>query len=254
MITDSQLQLFVRTLTAHKHIKRGAITRYEGSDELPEDVRRLLEQVGGWRYGDSKFTELAQLPSERDAWNKNVDDHEAGTATPPQYAFWNRAWYPLLTSPIECYAFDPVGFFGGAPNQVVHFDAVGGEEWLVFPSTTMFLSALIEGFEAETKGRDKDALVQANMWAKKQKGSVSVKLPQGPEEQRAPERFNAGVGAWTVLRHPDGRVWSARERRDGYEIRIGEGEDAIIRKRSSVSPGSDVRKLIKEQKTEGFAV
>ncbi|CAN5767467.1 hypothetical protein BH11MYX2_BH11MYX2_14460 [soil metagenome] len=252
MITDSQLQLFVRTLSAHKHVKRGAMTRFEGTGELPADVSRLLEQVGGWYYGDTRFTELAQLQRERDAWTKLVDDFETGVSTTWNHAFWNRAWFPLATNAHSCYAFDPIGCFGGAPNQVVNFDFKGGDDWFVFPSTTMFLSALIEGFEAEIKGREKDALNEARTWAKMQKGTVSVKLPPTIEERRSPERFSAGVGAWFVLRHPDGRAWAVRERRDGYELRIGEGEDAVLRKRNSAQPGSDVRKLIKEQKAEGF--
>ncbi|HEY4177894.1 MAG TPA: hypothetical protein VGM90_13700 [Kofleriaceae bacterium] len=249
MITDSQLQLFVRTLTAHKHIKRGAITRFEGTVELPEDVRRLLEQVGGWRYGDARFTAMAEIQHDRDVWDRLVGAFESGATSSWEHSFWNRAWYPLVSNAHRVYAFDPVGCFGGAPNQVVEFDFKGGDNWFVFPSMTMFLSALIEGFETEGK----DAFSHANAWAKNQKGCVSVKLPPTIEEQRSPNRFNAGIGTWTVLRHPDGRVWSVRERRDGYELRIGEGEDAVIRKRNSAQPSSDVRKLIKEQKTEGFA-
>jgi len=81
---------------------------------------------------------------------------------------------------------------------------------------------------------------------------VEVKLPATLEEQRSPQRFETGIGAWRVLRHPDGRSWAIRERRDGFDLRIGEGEAAVIRKRTAPNPSSEVRRLIREQKAEGF--
>lgn len=250
MITDSQLQLFVRTLGQHKHVKRGAITRFEGDPgDVPADVIRLLDQVGGWRYGDLRFTETSNLHKERDRWCSLVDDFEAARSDIWNHAFWNRAWYPLASSSIEVYAFDPIGCFGGAPNQVVCFDFKGDDKWIVFPSMAVFLSALIDGFESDPKV---DALVAAKTWAHANKSCVDVKLPALPEEQRSPQRFEAGIGAWRVLRHPDGRSWAVRERRDGYELRIGEGEDAILRRRSHAEPSAEIRRLIREQKAEGF--
>jgi hypothetical protein len=50
-----------------------------------------------------------------------------------------------------------------------------------------------------------------------------------------------------------GRSWAIRERRDGYELRIGNGDDAVIRKRTCPSPNREIRRLIREQKAEGSA-
>lgn len=249
MITDGVLQLFVRTLGSHKHVKRGAITRFDRDDaSVPADVARVLDQIGGWRYGDLTFTEPAKLESERAMWNNLVDDFEAGPSNTWNHAFWNRAWLPLATSSVELYAFDPIGCFGGAPGQVVSFDFKGGDSWHVFPSMTTWLSALTDGFE----GEGKDALNAAYAWARATKNCVDVKIPPTLEEQRSPQRFEAGIGAWRVLRHPDGRSWAIRERRDGFELRIGEGEDAVTRRRTAANPTAEVRRLIREQKAEGF--
>ena len=249
MISESLLQLFVRTIGSHKYVKRGAITRFERDDaNVHADVARVLDQVGGWRYGDFKFTQPAQLETDRAAWNKLVDDFEAGRSIMWNHAFWNRAWLPLATSSVEVHAYDPIGCFGGTPHQIVSFDIKGGDSWHMFPSISAWISALTEGFEVEGK----DALSIAYAWARSNKTCVDVKLPMTLEEQRSPQRFEAGIGAWTVLRHPDGRAWAVRERRDGFDLRIGEGEDAVVRKRSAPNPTSEVRRLIREQKAEGF--
>jgi cell wall assembly regulator SMI1 len=249
VITDSQLQLFVRALTSHKHVKRGAITRADVALDIPEDVRRVLDQVGGWRYGDLRFTETLELLTQRDQWNGLVDAFEAGRSDTWSHAFWHRTWFPLATSSHEVYAYDPTGCFGGTPQQVVSFDFKGGETWLVFPTIGAFLAAFADGFEADPKV---DAIHAAKEAARTRHAAVVIPLPGSIEDRRSPQRFEAGVGAWLVLRHPDGRVWAIRERRDGYEVRIGEGEDAIIRKRKAVKPSADVRKLVREQKAEGF--
>jgi hypothetical protein len=249
MISESLLQLFVRTLGSHKYVKRGAITRFERDDvNVPADVARVLDQVGGWRYGDFRFAEPSQLEPDRARWNTLVDEFEAGRSTSSDHAFWHRAWIPLATSSIEAFAYDPIGCFGGAPHQVVSFDVQGGDTWRIFPSMPAWLSALTEGFEAEGK----DALTIAYAWARANKYCVDVSLPASLEEQRSPQRFEAGIGAWTVLRHPDGRSWAVRERRDGFELRIGEGEDAVVRRRTAANPNAEVRRLIREQRAEGF--
>ena len=251
MITVSQLQLFVRTLTMHKHVKRGAITLSDPTVDIPDDVRRVLDQVGGWRYGDLRFTETSALLPEREMWNQLVDDFEAGRSETWNHAFWHRTWYPLATTSHDVYAFDPTGCFGGTPQQVVRFDFKGGDTWLVFPTTGAFLAALSDGFESDPKV---DAMTAAREAARTRHGAVELKLPDGIDARRSPQRFEAGIHAWLVLRHPDGRCWAVRERRDGYEVRIGEGDDAITRKRRSEHPSSEVRKLVREQKAEGFVV
>jgi hypothetical protein len=249
VITDSLLQLFVRTLGSHKHVKRGAITRYdwEGGG-VPADIGRVLTAVGGWKYGDFKFTEPGQLESERQTWSNLVAEFEAGRSETWNHAFWNAAWYPLATSSFEVHAFDPIGCFGGPREQIVVFDFKGGDSWRVFPAISAWINALTEGFESEGK----DALHKAHDWARANKACVEVKLPMTVDEQRSTQRFDAGIGPWAVLRHPDGRSWAVRERRDGYEIRIGEGEDAVVRKRTAPNPSAEIRRLLREQKAEGF--
>ncbi len=251
MISESLLQLFVRTLGSHKYVKRGAITRFEQADTtVHPDVARVLDQVGGWRYGDFKFTQPAQLEADRAHWNRLVDALEEERSVMWNHAFWNRAWLPLAVSSAEVHAYDPIGCFGGTPHQIVTFDIKGGDAWHVFPTISAWLSALIEGFEVEGK----DALTIAATWARANKTCIDVKLPLTLEEQRSPLRFEAGIGAWTVLRHPDGRSWAVRERRDGFDLRIGEGEDAVIRRRSAPNPSAEVRRLLREQKAEGFVL
>ena len=115
-------------------------------------------------------------------------------------------------------------------------------------SVTAWLTALTEGFETEGK----DALEKAYAWARANNKCVDVKLPPGVDEQRSKQRFEAGIGDWIELRHPDGRSWAVRERRTGFELRIGEGEDAVIRKRNSANPSAEVRRLLREQAAEGF--
>jgi hypothetical protein len=249
VITDSLLQLFVRTLGSHKHVKRGGITRFEGENHgVPVDVGRVLGHVGSWRYGDFRFVEPSQLEREREALTTLVTEFEAGRSNTWNHAFWNSAWYPLALSSVEVHAFDPVGCFGGAPEQVVAFDFKGGDTWCVFPTITAWLTALTEGFEDEGK----EAIEKACAWARANKGCVDVKLPQGVDEQRSKQRFEAGIGSWIELRHPDGRSWAVRERRNGFELRIGDGEDAVIRKRTAANPAAEVRRLLREQQAEGF--
>lgn len=249
VITDSLLQLFVRTLGSHKYVKRGAITRHDGeSGTLPVDVARVLGHVGAWRYGDLRFTEPSQLDRERSTLTNLATEFEAGRSSTKSHALWNSAWYPLALSSIEVHAFDPVGCFGGSPEQVVSFDFSSGDSWCVFPTITAWLNALTEGFDSEGK----DALDKAYAWARANKGCVDVKLPQGLDEQRSKQRFDAGTGSWIELRHPDGRSWAVRERRTGFELRIGEGEDAVIRKRTSAKPAAEVRRLLRDQAAEGF--
>jgi len=79
-----------------------------------------------------------------------------------------------------------------------------------------------------------------------------VKFPQTLDEQRSSQRFDAGIGQWLEMQHPDGRRWAVRQRRDGYELRIGAGEDAVIRRRSAPNPSAELRRLVREQKAEGF--
>ncbi len=249
MITDSLFQLFVRTLGSHKYVKRGSITRFEWEKAgFPADVGRVLTSVGGWKYVDYRFTEPTQMDEARASWNRLADDFEEGRSAVWHHAFWNRGWYPLAVSKSEVHAFDPIGCFGGTPEQVVTFDLVGGDSWRVYPSISAWISALIEGFESEGK----DALEKAHAWARANRTTVEVKLPPTLEEQRSPHRFEAGIGQWIELRHPDGRAWAVRERRDGYELRIGEGEDAVIRKRTAPKPSAEVKRLLREQKAEGF--
>ena len=250
MITDSLLQLLVRTLGSHKHVKRGAITRHDGENGgLPLDVGRVLGHVGGWRYVDFRFIEPSQLDRERAGLTNLATEFEAGRSSAGSHALWNSAWFPLAISTIEVHAFDPVGCFGGSPEQVVSFDFQSGDTWCVFPTISSWLTALTEGFETEGK----DALEKAYAWARENKACIDVKLPQGVDEQRAKQRFEAGIGAWIELRHPDGRSWAVRERRNGYELRIGEGEDAVIRKRTAANPSAEVRRMLREQQSEGFA-
>ncbi len=249
MITDSLLQLFVRTLGSHKHVKRGSITRYDWAGEgISPDVGRVLTAVGGWKYGDFKFTDPSLLETEREAWAKLVTEFEEGRSPMWNHAFWNPAWYPLATSASEVHAFDPIGCFGGAKEQIVVFDLKGGDTWRVFTAISAWLQHLTEGFENEGK----DALVKAREWAKANKACVEIKLPLAIEDQRAKQRFDAGIGQWTAMRHPDGRSWAVRERRDGFELRIGEGEDAVIRKRTSPNPSKEISQMVREQKAEGF--
>lgn len=251
MITDSLLQLFVRTLGAHKHVKRSAITRFDWeAGGVPADVGRVLGAVGGWKYGNLRFTEPSRLEAERQSWNKRVEELEAGRSDDSNPAFWNRAWYPLFTSSLEVHAFDPIGCFGGARDQVVAFDVEGGDTWRVFPTVSVWINALTEGFESEGK----DALGLAYAWARANKACIEIKLPQTLDEQRSMQRFEAGIGNWLEMQHPDGRRWAVRERRDGYELRIGEGDDAVIRKRSAPNPSAEVRRLVREQKAEGFVI
>ena len=247
MITDSLLQLFVRTLGAHKHVKRSPITR-DDLGGLPPDVARVLGAVGGWRYHDLRFTDAARVEADRQVWNQKVDALESGRSDDSNSSFWNRAWYPLAASKLEVFAFDPIGCFGGARDQVVAFDVEGGDTWRVFPTITLWINAMTEGFEAEGK----QAIDLAYAWARTNKACVEVKLPQTLEEQRSPQRFEAGVGTWLEMQHPDGRRWAVRERRDGYELRIGTGDDALIRKRSTPNPSAEVKRLVREQKAEGF--
>jgi len=249
MITDSLLQLFVRTLGAHKHVKRSPITRFDWeAGGVPADVGRVLTAVGGWRYGNLRFTEPSQLDADREARNHQVEELEAGRSDDSNHAFWNRAWYPLFTTSLELHAFDPIGCFGGAPGQVVAFDVEGGDTWRVFPSISIWINALIDGFESEGK----EALALAYAWARANKGCVEVKFPQTLDEQRSSQRFDAGIGQWLEMQHPDGRRWAVRQRRDGYELRIGAGEDAVIRRRSAPNPSAELRRLVREQKAEGF--
>lgn len=248
MITDSLLQLFVRTLGSHKRVKRGAITRHDGeSGALPPDVSRVLGQVGGWRYNDLRFIQPSEMDRERAALTDLATAFEEGRSTSASHALWNGAWYPLAISSIEVHAFDPVGCFGCAPEQVVSFDFSSGDSWCVFPTISAWLSALTEGLETSD---GKDALEKAYAWARTNKGCVDIKLP--PDAQRLKERFDIGVANWIEMRHPDGRVWAVREKRTGFELRIGEGEDAVIRKRASANPGAEVRRLLREQAAEGF--
>src|SRR5262249_42166509 len=153
--------------------------------DIPEDVRKVLDQVGGWRYGDLRFTETAAVLGERDRWNQLVDDFEAGRSETWNHAFWHRAWYPLAATAHDVYAYDPVGCFGGTPQQVVYFDIKGGDAWLVFPSTGAFLAALTDGFESDPKV---DALTAAREAARTRHGAVDVKLPEALEDRRAPQR------------------------------------------------------------------
>ncbi|MBK9031340.1 MAG: hypothetical protein IPL61_08380 [Myxococcales bacterium] len=249
MISDSLLQLFVRTLGSHKHVKRGAITRHDGDNGgLPLDVGRVLGHVGGWRYGDLRFIEPAQLDRERAKLTDHATAVEAGRSRTWSHALWNSAWYPLAISSIEVHAFDPVGCFGGSPEQVVSFDVSSGDAWCVFPTISSWLTALTEGFETDGK----DALEKAYAWAREHRACVDVKLPPGEDERRAKARFEAGVGSWIELRHPDGRCWAVRERRDGFELRIGEGDDAVTRTRTAAKPSAEVRRLVREQQAEGF--
>lgn len=249
MITDSLLQLFVRTLGSHKHVKRGAMSKHDGeSGGLPVDVGRVLGHVGGWKYLDLRFIEPSQLDRERAALTKLATEFEEGRSTTWSHALWNSAWYPLAVSSIEVHAFDPVGCFGGSPEQVVSFDFSSGDAWCVFPQISSWLTALTEGFETEGK----DALDKAYAWARENKHCVDVKMPKEIEERRAKQRFEAGIGSWIELRHPDGRAWAVRERRNGFELRIGEGEDAVIRKRTAANPSAEVRRLLREQAAEGF--
>ncbi|MFT3700116.1 MAG: hypothetical protein QM831_43625 [Kofleriaceae bacterium] len=248
MITDTLFQLFVRTLGSHKHVKRGAIGR-TGLEGVPVDVGRLLTAVGGWKYVDLRFTEAEQLERDRAALTEKTAAFEAGKSQAWHAALWNPAWYPLATSSTEIHAFDPIGCFGGTPEQVVIFEIAGSDTWRVFPSLTAYLSALNEGFEAL---EGKDALPKAMAWARANHQFVEIKLPATIEDQRGKGRFEAGVGAWITMRHPDGRAWAVRERRDGYELRIGEGEDAVIRKRAAAKPGAEIKRLLRDQKADGF--
>lgn len=248
MITDTLFQLFVRTLGSHKHVKRGAITR-TGLEGVPVDVGRLLVAVGGWKYTDLRFTEPEALERDRAALTDKTTAFETGKTQAWQHALWNPAWYPLAASSTEIHAFDPIGCFGGTPEQVVIFELAGSDTWRVFPSLTAYLSALNEGFESL---EGKDALAKAMAWARSNHQFVEIKLPATLDERRSPQRFEAGVGAWLELRHPDGRVWAVRERRDGYELRIGEGEDAVIRKRAAAKPSAEIKRLVRDQKAEGF--
>lgn len=249
MITDSLLQLFVRTLGSHKHVKRGAMSKHDGENGgLPADVTRVLGHVGGWKYVDFRFIEPSKLDVERAALTKLATALEDGTSSTWSHALWNGAWFPLAVSSIEVHAFDPVGCFGGSPEQIVTFDISSGDSWTVFPNITAWLSALTEGFETEGK----DAIEKAYAWARENKSCIDVKLPAGEDERRSKQRFEAGIGNWIEMRHPDGRAWAVRERRNGYELRIGEGEDAVIRKRTAANPSAEVRRMLREQKAEGF--
>ena len=249
MITDSLLEAFVRALATHKHVDRGTKPNFDWEKAgVPVDVGRVLGSVGGWSSGNLKFTEPSRVDAERQLWNRLVGEFEAGRSDISNHALWNSAWYPLATSSVEVHAFDPIGCFGGAPGQVVVFDVKGGDSWRVFPAISSWITALTEGLESE----EKDAVAAALTWARANRAFTEVKLPQAVDEQRSSQRFEAGVGAWIELRQADGRCWAIRERRDGYELRIGEGDDAVIRKRICPKPSAEVRRLVREQKAEGF--
>ncbi len=250
MITDSLLQAFVRALATHKHVDRGGKPSFDWEKAgVPLDVGRVLGSVGGWSCGNLEFTEPSRVDAERQSWNKLAGEFEAGRSDIWSHAFWNSGWYPLATSPVEVHAFDPIGCFGGAPGQVVLFDFKTGDSWRVFPAISGWITALTEGLESD----EKDAVVAALAWARTNRAFTEVKLPQARDEQRSSRRFEAGIGAWIELRHADGRSWAIRERRDGYELRIGDGDDAVIRKRTCPKPNAEVRRLVREQKAEGFA-
>lgn len=251
MITDGTFQEFVRVLGAHKKVKRGPLVRFEWEKAgVPGDVGRILAAVGGWSYGDLRFTKHSDLDTDRQMLTKFVGDFEAGRSETWNHAFWNPAWYPLAMSSVDVHAFDPIGCFGGPPGQVVWFDFKGGDSWSVFSSASAWLSALTEGFGSDAK---EDALFAAFTWARENGTLTEMKLPEGLAEQRSAQRFEAGIGTWIELRHADGRRWAIRARREGYELRIGEGEDAVLRKRTCADPTAEVRRLVREQKAEGFA-
>jgi hypothetical protein len=130
----------------------------------------------------------------------------------------------------------------------VAFDIEGGDTWRVFPTISIWINALTEGFEAEGK----EALALAYAWARANKSCTEIQLPQTLDAQRSKDRFEAGVGTWLEMQHPDGRRWAVRERRDGYELRIGEGEDAVVRRRSAPNPSAELRRLVRDQKADGF--
>jgi len=249
MITDSLLTRFAHALAARKGTE---VTRVApvASDGIPGDLVRLLSVVGGWRYGDLRFSEASQLQAEREFWEGLVDDFERGRSEIWGHAFWNRAWYPIATSSVEVFAHDPVGCFGGPPGQVVSFDFKGGDDWFVFASLVEWLTAFTEGLESDAT---KDAVYAMYEWARVHGKGARVPLPQERAAQRSEQRFAIGIGPWIRLCHADGRRWSIRERRDGYEVEIGEGDDIVKRKRTCQDPSREVRRLVREQESDGFA-
>lgn len=91
-----------------------------------------------WSAGD---TRPSQLERERTTLTNLATEFEAGGSSTSSHALWNSAWYPLAISSIEVHAFDPVGCFGGSPEQVVSFDFSSGGTWCVFPTITSWFVA-----------------------------------------------------------------------------------------------------------------
>jgi hypothetical protein len=71
-----------------------------------------------------------------------------------------------------------------------------------------------------------------------------------PPRQREPEPWIPA--RWQAFRHADGRAWAIRETQNGYELRLGEGEEVTFRQRVSQRSVSDVAELIYDIEREGF--
>ena len=69
------------------------------------------------------------------------------------------------------------------------------------------------------------------------------------ERQALPPRL---ADDWETLVHPDGRIWSIRRSKTGYQLRLGDPADDPIFKERTATP-SDYDVLVREQLAEGFA-
>lgn len=248
MVSDAKLALLVGALHASKHAQRAASHAGAPPSDpgIPAEVLRFVTALAGWSYGDLRFTSAETLEQDRAFLSGLAAEFEAGGER-WSHAFWHRAWYPLALSGTEVLAYDPIGCFGGPTGQVVVYDFKGGESWCIFPTLGAWIDAFTTGLES-----GEAAEWFALDWGARHAGMTREPLPTDPLARRSPARFDAGLGAWIRMRHPDGRRWAIRARRDGYDLEVGEPDEMVARRRVCASPGEQVRRLVEEQAREGF--
>lgn len=250
MIPTALLQEFLQLLKANRLSEHHPppLRLETNLDEVPSEVVQFLSQLGGWRYGDMHFTALSELEPERARFSSYAAEFEEGRSDRWGHAFFHPDFFPIACSSHELIAYDPTGHFGGVSGQVVTYDFKGDNRWLIFASLTSWLRAFVAALET-----GKNSEYEIYNWARKNQELTVMSLPEALAEQRSRSRFDAGLGPWIRLRHLDGSVWSIRERRDGYELELGEGEDAVRRRRTCARPSDEMERLIKEQRAEGFS-